>query len=97
MRVRKADGNQSALVRQIRQIPGLMVVHTHTVGKGMVDVICGFNGKNYLLEIKDQSKPPSQRKLTPDEQKFHDECTGQIAVVETLDDVLKVIGLKKIC
>jgi hypothetical protein len=97
MRVRKADGNQSALVRQIRQIPGLMVRHTHTVGQGFVDAVIGYGGKNYLLEIKDPSKPPSQRKLTPDEQKFHDEWTGQVAVVETLDDVLRVIGMKKIC
>jgi hypothetical protein len=93
MRVRKADSNQSALVKQMRRIPGLTVFHTHTVGNGFVDVVCGFRGKNYLFEIKDPGKPPSQRKLTADEQKFHDEWTGQIAVIETIDDVLKIFAL----
>lgn len=93
MRVRKADDNQSELVKQMRKIPGLTVAHTHTVGNGMVDVVCGFRGVNYLLEIKDPKKPPSARKLTTDEERFHKEWTGQIAVVETLEDVMKVLKI----
>ena len=92
MRVRKADDNQASLVKQMRQIPGLKVVHTHTVGKGMVDLICGFSGRNYMFEIKDPSKPPSARKLTPDEIAFHANWTGHICIVETIDDVLREIN-----
>jgi hypothetical protein len=77
----------------MRSIPGLSVVHTHTVGKGMVDVIAGFRGANYLFEIKDPKKSPSQRRLTEDEEKFHNEWTGQVAVVETLEDVLKILKI----
>lgn len=95
MRVRKVDDNQSELVKQIRQIPGVTVAHTHTIGNGFVDVIAGYNGVNYLLEIKDPKKPPSSRKLTKDEERFHKAWTGQIAVVETLDDVLKILTPKK--
>lgn len=93
MRVRRSDDNQKHLVGQMRKIPGLKVVHTHTVGSGMVDVICGFRGTNYLFEIKDPSKPKSARKLTEDEQRFHNEWTGQVAVVETIEDVLKILKL----
>jgi hypothetical protein len=91
MRVRKVDANQAQLVEQLRQIPGLTVAHTHTIGKGFPDLVVAYKGVNYLLEVKDPNKPPSAKKLTPDEQKFHQSWTGRIAVVETVEDVLKLI------
>jgi hypothetical protein len=93
MRIKKVDNNQSSLVKKMRKIPGLTVAHTHTIGQGFPDIICAFRGVNYLFEIKDPSKPPSARKLTPDEVKFHNEWTGQIAVVETFEDVLKELKI----
>ena len=54
----------------------------------MVDIVVAKNGINVLVEIKDGNKPPSARKLTPDEQKFHDEWKGLIRIVETFDDVV---------
>jgi hypothetical protein len=92
MRIRKVDNNQAQLVKQMRKIPGLTVAHTHTVGKGFPDVLVAYKGVNYLFEIKDPAKAKSARKLTEDEQKFHKGWTGQIAIVETLDDVLKLIN-----
>jgi RNA-splicing ligase RtcB len=91
MRVRKADDNQPVLVKQMRKIPGLTVAHTHTVGNGFVDVVVGHKGLNYLFEIKDPAKPPSARKLTKDELIFHSMWTGSIYVVETIDDVIKIL------
>lgn len=91
MRVRRADDNQRELVEQIRQIPGTTVAHTHTIGKGFPDIVLGFNGKNYLFEIKDPSKPPSARKLTVAEENWHSWWTGRVYIVETIDDVLKII------
>lgn len=94
MRVKRIDSNQPVLVAQMRKIPGVTVKHTHMVGDGFTDVVIGFRRKNYLLEIKDPSKPPSARRLTEDEKKFHEEWTGQIDVVETIDDVLRILELK---
>lgn len=91
MRARRADGNQKALVEQMRSIPGLSVVHTHTVGKGLPDLILGYKGRNYLVEVKDPSQPPSKRKLTPDEVEFHESWTGSIHIVEKIEDVIKII------
>lgn len=93
MRAKKVDANQKELVKQIRKIPGVSVFITSMVGDGFVDVIAGHRGKSYLLEIKDPSQPPSKRKLTPDEQEFHRTWQGHAAVVETLDDVLRELGL----
>ena len=91
MRPKRIDRNQPEIVKAIRKIPGATVRHTHVIGDGFVDIIVGFKGVNYLLEIKDPSQPPSARKLTKDEQKFHNEWTGQKAVIETINDVLKLI------
>ena len=66
---------------------------TSQLGNGFVDIVVGYKESNYLIELKDGNKPPSQRKLTPDEIEFHNKWNGQIAVCESLDDVLKVIGV----
>lgn len=91
MRPKRTDSNQSTLVKQIRTIPGVSVVSIHEKGQGVPDLLVGHRNKNYLLEIKDPSKPPSKRRLTPDEETFHQQWNGQIAVVHTLEDVLRIL------
>ena len=76
----------------MRKIPGLTVRITSQVGEGFTDVVLGYKGKTHLVEIKDPNKPPSARKLTDDERKFHDSWTGSIGIAETIDDVLKIIN-----
>lgn len=88
--IKKADKNQPELFKQVRKL-GFSIVSVHEVGKGCPDAIIGARGRNYLIEIKDPLKPPSARKLTPDELRFHSEWKGQVSVVETIDDVLKLI------
>lgn len=90
-RAAKVDDNQQEIVRVLREC-GATVRSTAMVGEGFVDVICGYEGRNYLLEIKDGSKPPSARKLTPKEAEFHATWQGQTAIVETPVDALRVIG-----
>jgi hypothetical protein len=92
MRIKKVDRNQPEIVKQLRKIPGVSVAHTHTVGDGFSDLVVGYKGKNYLCEVKDPAKPPSARKLTPDEEKFHSEWKGQVSVVESVTDILKLIN-----
>lgn len=91
MRPKRTDSNQSDLVKQIRKIPGVSVVSIHEKGQGVPDLLVGHRNRNYLLEVKDPSKSPSRRRLTPDEEKFHQSWSGQIAVVHTLEDVLKIL------
>jgi hypothetical protein len=97
---RRVDGNQPALVKALRQLVGVTVWDTHVLGSGFPDLVVGFRpygappseGRNFLLEVKDPSQPKSKRQLTPDEAEWHQAWRGQVAVVETLDDVLEVIG-----
>ena len=86
---KRIDANQQALTKALRTVPGVSVWPVND----RCDLIVGYRGVNYLLEVKDPSKPPSARKLTDAEVKFHEGWQGQIAVVETFDDCLEVIGI----
>ena len=59
------------------------------------DLIVGVAGRNYLLEVKDPSQPPSKRRLTNAETEFHQTWRGQAAVVETLEEALEAVGLRR--
>lgn len=93
-RTRKVDSNQADLVKQIRKIPGVSVALTHTVGNGFPDAAVGFRGRTYLIEIKDPGKFKSQRKLTDEEEIFHNAWTGHVKIIETIEDVLRMLGIK---
>ena len=68
----KIDANQTGIVRDLRKA-GCRVLSLASVGGGCPDLLVyrPTTGLFTLLEIKDGSKPPSARKLTPDQVKFH--------------------------
>lgn len=85
----KKDANHVEVVTQLRKI-GATVLDIATL-KNCCDIVVGYRGKNYLFEIKDPKKTKSQKKLTDGEVKFHDNWRGQVCVIETLDDAMKVM------
>jgi len=89
----RIDDNQNEVVSQLRSVPGLKVAITSGMGHGFPDLVLGWQGVNYLIELKDGSKPPSKRKLTKDEKKFHAQWAGQIDVALTFEDCLRIIGV----
>jgi len=68
---------------------GFSVALTHTLGQGFPDMVVGFGNYNLLVEIKDPEKPPSQRKLTPDEEEWHANWKGCVIVAEHSADVIE--------
>lgn len=88
MRAKKIDGNQNTIVNQLRRC-GFSVAITSAQGQGFPDIVVGKYGKNLLVEIKDPAQPASKRKLTPDEQKFHEAWQGEIIIAETVEDILR--------
>jgi len=44
------------------------------------------------MEIKDGSKPPSARKLTPDEEQFFRTWRGSAVVIKSMDEAIEVIN-----
>ena len=88
----KLDSNQAEIVAALRKL-GCSVQSLATIGDGCPDILVGFRGFNYLMEIKDGELAPSKKKLTLDELAWHLCWDGRVAVVENLSDALKVIGL----
>jgi len=91
-RAARVDSNQPKIVQALRDV-GADVQPLHFVGRGFPDILAGFRGKNFLIEIKDGNKRPSKRRLTPDEKKWHREWRGQVAIAESVDDALRIIGV----
>jgi len=89
----KVDSNHPQIVKELRKLKGITVRSVATI-KNFLDVIVGYDGKNYLFEIKDPEKPPSQRKLTEGEKKFMDEWTGQADLALTTQDIIEKINYK---
>ena len=88
----RTDANQNEIVQALRDV-GASVAITSALGKGFVDLVAGYRGVNYLIEIKDGSKPPSARRLTPDEQEFFDTWRGAVFVANNVDEALEIIGV----
>lgn len=81
---KKVDKNQKPIVDALRTIPSLTV----QVLGGTIDLVVGWQGRNYLIEIKDKGG-----KLTSSQIKFLGEWQGQINVCHSFEDVLEVIGI----
>ncbi len=94
-RAAKVDANHNEIVQAARAV-GCSVWSTAAVGKGFPDLVvaCPRTFQNWLIEVKDGSRPPSERKLTPDEQKFHREWVGRKAVVENVEQLYILLGVK---
>lgn len=91
----KVDANQPEIVKALRDV-GCCVALTHAIGDGFPDLIACKPFYPYelkLLEVKDGAKPPSARKLTPDQEAFHAKWKGPIYVVKSVDEALDVMGI----
>ena len=93
-RAARVDDNQAEIVAALRAA-GCSVTSLASIGKGCPDIVVGRSGVNYLLEIKDGKKPPSKRRLTPDEQSWQEAWRGQVAVVNSVEDAFMVMGFVK--
>jgi hypothetical protein len=92
MRMRsRVDANQAEIVAGLLYL-GATVQHLHAVGHGCPDILVGFKGVNYLIEIKDGNKPPSARKLTPDQERWHILWSGQKAIATSAEEAVKIIN-----
>jgi hypothetical protein len=84
----KVDTNHTEIVKQLRQYPNISVKDTHIL-KGFVDIIVGYKGFNYLIEIKF-----GKGKLTEDEIKFQEPWKGQVDICRSVEEILKLINYK---
>jgi hypothetical protein len=93
---RKVDANQSEIVRALEAI-GIRVIDMSATGEGCPDLCCLFRGQTYWLEIKDGKKPPSARKLTLPQLRWHEAARVagvKVHVVESPSQALAVFGAR---
>lgn len=85
-RAARTDDNQAIIVSAFRSL-GCSVLDLSRVGQGCGDLLIGSGGLSILCEVKDGSKPPSARKLTPAQKEFRETWKGGLRIVENLQDV----------
>lgn len=88
-RAARIDANQTEIVTALRAA-GCSV---YVIGKP-VDLLAGRDGKSFCLEVKDEKKPPSARKLTLDQVSFFHTWRGHKAVVKNAAEALAAVGIK---
>lgn len=86
----RVDNNQKEIVKALRSI-GATVESLASVGCGVPDLLVGYHGTNYLLEVKDGEKPPSKQRLTPDETNWHLLWRGRVAIVRTVEEAIEMV------
>lgn len=91
-RAAKVDANQKDIVDALR-LAGASVVSTASMADGFPDLVVGYEGANYLIEVKDGGKPPSKQKLTADQVEFFASWQGSAQVARNVEEALAVIGL----
>ena len=90
--VHKKDGNQELIVSGLLKV-GVKVLRLG--GKNVPDLLVGYRQKLALLELKDGSRYPSQRRLRPGQQRFADEWQGYpVFKVESLADAFRCLGIE---
>lgn len=90
----RTDRNQSEIVAALRKRGAVCILTSQL--KNAFDVLVAFNGKLFIMEIKDGELPPSARKLTDGELK----CKALIEsvgcdynVINSIDEALELIGV----
>ena len=82
---KRRDANHAEIRDAFRSL-GASVADTADLGSGFPDLVVGWRGYNYLVEVKTRTG-----KLTPDEVKFFDNWKGQTVIVGTVDDAHRLL------
>jgi len=83
---KSTDANQSIIVADLRKA-GATVCDLHEVGYGCPDILVGFRGANFLIEIKSDIGTLNQ--LQHD---FFVKWRGQVRLARTSEEALRIIG-----
>ncbi len=88
MRIRgKVDRNHAEIVRALR-LAGASVQSLGDVGEGCPDLLVGIAGRNFLMEVKDPLRSPSEQKLNSAQVEWHRLWRGQVVVVKTPEEAI---------
>ncbi len=82
----RTDANQAEIMAALRAV-GASVCDLHEVGSNVPDLLVGYRGCNWLLEVKSE-----KGSLSKGQQEFFLTWQGLVALVRCVDDALWAIG-----
>ena len=90
------DSNEASIVTALQKV-GVTVEQIPT-GGGVPDLLCGYNGINYLMEVKPEPIKgvifASNVQLNAKQELWHSTWKGACAVVRTPEEALEILGLR---
>lgn len=93
-----SDANQAPIVEALRRV-GATVQLLHSVGAGCPDLLVGFRGANFLLEVKNpnsrygKGKQSNEAGTRERQELWQAAWRGRVVVVRTVEEALAAIGL----
>jgi hypothetical protein len=70
------------------QAAGCSVEPLNIVSSGVPSLLCGWAGRNTLIEVKSDDG-----NLTPEQTTWHTSWAGQVEIARSIDDALRIVGL----
>ena len=83
----KRDANEPEIIKALLAV-GASVEQLPT-GRGVPDLLCGYMGMNYLLEVKTETGQLNAKQIA-----WHGSWHGKVSVVRTPAEALKAIGVE---
>lgn len=84
----KPDSNQQDIISALREAGATVIIVSRV--PHFVDLVVGYKGRTYLLEVKEEGK-----NLRPEQKEFFDSWNGGImAMVRTVQEALKICGMQ---
>ena len=88
-RAARRDANEGDIIKAMRGEGAYVKVIND---EGLFDLLVSHRGQTLLVEVKDGAKPPSARRLTDAEQKFHDEWPGSdLYIVNSVEEAIALL------
>ena len=88
-RAARRDANEGDIIKAMRA-EGAYVKQIND--EGLFDLLVSYRGETLMVEVKDGAKPPSARRLTDAEQKFHDEWPGSdLYIVNSVEEAIALL------
>jgi hypothetical protein len=81
----KVDANQAQIVKALRQM-GMLVECTHAAAGGFPDLVIGWQGRTYQVEVKCGSN------LTPAQVRYHAKWAGYVTIIENVEQAAALVS-----
>jgi hypothetical protein len=88
-RAARRDDNEQDIIKAMRA-EGAYVKQIND--EGLFDLLVSHRGETLLIEVKDGAKPPSARRLTEAELKFHEEWPlSNLFIITSVEEAIALL------